>query len=281
MPDKTYELSRRKALLGLGTIGVAGAAAGMGTSALFTDEEEFENNSFTAGTLNMSVTADVVAANQYWEDVANLSMATADGEVETGLQVGDVKPGDWVIICFTIEIGENPGYVYVSIDDFVDNENGIDDPEDDEDSSLSDGELDEKLLATVWDDYNGNGARDGLSTLDVTTNNAASLYPDSASTNHSWDSSRSEGGEVDNDIHYTTIREAYNEEYDDGFLLGPGPTTDASKIGGPNTPGHDAKVFYLLLEVPDEVGNEIQSDSVGFDLIFESEQVRNNDNPFS
>jgi len=36
-----FKLSRRKALLGLGTIGLAGAGAGVGTSALFTDKESF------------------------------------------------------------------------------------------------------------------------------------------------------------------------------------------------------------------------------------------------
>jgi predicted ribosomally synthesized peptide with SipW-like signal peptide len=50
-----FELSRRKALAALGTIGVASAGAGLGTSAYFSDQETFENNSLTAGTLDMKV----------------------------------------------------------------------------------------------------------------------------------------------------------------------------------------------------------------------------------
>jgi len=50
-----FELSRRKALAALGTIGVASAGAGIGTSAYFSDQETFENNSLTAGTLDMKV----------------------------------------------------------------------------------------------------------------------------------------------------------------------------------------------------------------------------------
>jgi len=54
MPDE-YELSRRKVLAGLGTIGVAGAGAGFGTSAYFSDQETFENNTLQAGQLDMKV----------------------------------------------------------------------------------------------------------------------------------------------------------------------------------------------------------------------------------
>ena len=50
-----FELSRRKALAALGTIGVASAGAGLGTSAYFSDQETFENNQLTAGTLDMHI----------------------------------------------------------------------------------------------------------------------------------------------------------------------------------------------------------------------------------
>jgi predicted ribosomally synthesized peptide with SipW-like signal peptide len=50
-----FNLSRRKALAALGTIGAASAGAGLGTSAYFSDQETFENNSLVAGTLDMKV----------------------------------------------------------------------------------------------------------------------------------------------------------------------------------------------------------------------------------
>jgi predicted ribosomally synthesized peptide with SipW-like signal peptide len=55
MKDDDFELSRRKALAALGTIGVASAGAGLGTSAYFSDQETFENNQLTAGTLDMHI----------------------------------------------------------------------------------------------------------------------------------------------------------------------------------------------------------------------------------
>jgi len=54
MTDK-IELSRRKVLAGLGTIGVASAGAGLGTSAYFSDVETFTNNRLVAGSLDLKV----------------------------------------------------------------------------------------------------------------------------------------------------------------------------------------------------------------------------------
>jgi hypothetical protein len=54
MPDE-FELSRRKALAALGTVGIASAGAGLGTSAFFGDQGTFENDQLTAGTLDMTV----------------------------------------------------------------------------------------------------------------------------------------------------------------------------------------------------------------------------------
>jgi len=39
--------------------------------------------------------------------------------------------------------------------------------------------------------------------------------------------------------------------------------------------------FCLLLEIPFQVGNVIQGDSISFDLVFETEQVRHNEDPFN
>ena len=50
-----HELSRRKMLAGLGTVGLASAGAGLGTSAYFSDNEAFQNNSLTAGTLDLKL----------------------------------------------------------------------------------------------------------------------------------------------------------------------------------------------------------------------------------
>ncbi len=55
MTDSRVDISRRHALGALGTIGLASAGAGIGTSAYFSDEEPYEDNQLTAGTLDMVV----------------------------------------------------------------------------------------------------------------------------------------------------------------------------------------------------------------------------------
>jgi predicted ribosomally synthesized peptide with SipW-like signal peptide len=53
--DSRFTLSRRRVLGGLGAVGLASAGAGLGTTAFFSDEETFENNTIVAGSLDMKV----------------------------------------------------------------------------------------------------------------------------------------------------------------------------------------------------------------------------------
>jgi predicted ribosomally synthesized peptide with SipW-like signal peptide len=55
MTADRLELSRRKILASAGAIGLAGAGAGLGTSAYFSDAESFTDNSIAAGTLDLKV----------------------------------------------------------------------------------------------------------------------------------------------------------------------------------------------------------------------------------
>lgn len=279
--SKKIALTRRRVLGGLGTIGLAGAAAGLGTSAYLNDSESFEDNTITAGTLDMSVTASVEAANDYWAESVEFSELeeTADGEAGAGLVVDDVKPGDWGIICFDIDVGDNPGYVQVSTENLVSNENDYSEPEpttgnnttmtgdfNDPGDPSGAGELQDKILATVWHEY-GDGDRTSLSNLDPTTNlNGSSINA------NAWSPDRDEGGLVDTDRHYTTLQEAF-ETYNTGVTLG--GSADPIMVGT----GENSVEFCLLLEIPTEVGNEIQGDSLSFDLVFQAEQSRNNDDP--
>ncbi|MUV60178.1 SipW-dependent-type signal peptide-containing protein [Halobacterium sp. CBA1126] len=260
--SKKVKLTRRRVLAGLGTIGVAGAAAGLGTSAYLNDTESFESNTITAGTLDMSVTATVEAASSHWSSSVGLS-ATADGEAVSGVTIDDVKPGDWGIICFDVSIEENPGYLQVSTANLASSENGYTEPEPEDENG--EGELEEAILATVWhgtDDSEPPEAREDLTMLDDTTD----LNDFGLASYETPD----EGGETDSGAHYTTLREAH-DEYSTGVTLG----------GSEEPSSINAAEFCLLLEIPTEVGNEIQGDSLSFDLVFDAEQSRNNSDPFA
>jgi predicted ribosomally synthesized peptide with SipW-like signal peptide len=273
-----YNLSRRKMLAGLGAVGLASAGAGLGTSAYFSDTEAFENNSLTAGTLDMSVSADVVAANQYWLDQGGLGIsAVADSEdAVMGLTVDDVKPGDWGIVCFEIDIDSNPGYVQVCTENFAEAGGANPEPEQDaEGDADNDADLGEFLLTTVWQEFNGatdgTGSKSDLNILDPVFNNNSDIIPLGYGGPDT-------GGVVDADQHHTTAREAdaILAASNGGYVI-KDDNGDILSIGGVDG---DSYVFYLLLEIPYAVGNVIQGDSLSFDLVFKTEQVRNNETPF-
>ena len=60
---REFTVSRRTAIAALGTVGVASAGAGVGTSAFFSDGESFENDRLVAGTLDMTAAYSVQVAD--------------------------------------------------------------------------------------------------------------------------------------------------------------------------------------------------------------------------
>jgi predicted ribosomally synthesized peptide with SipW-like signal peptide len=270
MTDKRYELTRRKLLAGVGSVGFASAGAGLGTSALFSDTESFGNNSLTAGALNMRVTVDNIAhSTEIVRDNTTITPNdTADGDAVT-IAVDDMKPGDWLILEWNPEVIANPGFVQVtSVDEEYTNDEG-DNPEPEKDTS-SPGDLGDAVLSTIWNSYdNLNESPEYLEGLDETTDlEDAGLSSYQEPTNLD--------GETAGGAHYTTMNEAH-EVYKSGVLLRNPSTGAPIEIGS----GMDAVVFYQLLELPLDVGNDVQGDSVTFTLRFDAQQARHNDEPFN
>ena len=263
MTDDGIQLTRRKILAGTTAIGAAGIGAGLGTSALFSDEESFEDNTITAGTLDMSVTATVEGANEYWaervegegdDDLAIDGLSTtADGGAVTGLSVTDVKPGDWAIICFDVEIGENPGYVQISTSGLESSENGYTEPEP-EDDTPADGELEDEMIAELYGTLKG-----------IQPGNSANP-PYSYVRNDSLHPALSRP---------STVRETH-EALSEGAVL-----TDEDGNPAVVGSGEDGATWCLVLHLPREVGNVVQGDGFSVDLAFHAEQARNNDQPFA
>ncbi|QAU13654.1 hypothetical protein EKH57_13520 [Halorubrum sp. BOL3-1] len=263
--DSKYSLSRRKALLGLGTVGVAGAGAGVGTSALFSDEESFEDNQLTAGELNLVVdyetsvdSSNVSAAI----DVGQANNGENDGDVSAEYVLGDVKPGDGGFLAFCPKVVDNPAWLWAGSNGLTDSENGLTEPEGEVDFTGGDpgegsGDLSESIQVTVeYCEYTGasDGDRDdpaNYSTLDT----------------------------LDNPADYTLAD--LIKDLRSGFLLD-GDTTTSGTQAYPSSADSDTQTGPCLCinwEIPSDVGNEIQSDSVEFDIAFSAEQRRNNSDP--
>jgi len=85
-------ISRRKTLAALGTIGVASAGAGLGTSAYFSDQETFANNRLTAGTLDMVVDWEEHYSDWTGEETEYAEMPMGDEQPNYVLPAPDDNP---------------------------------------------------------------------------------------------------------------------------------------------------------------------------------------------
>jgi predicted ribosomally synthesized peptide with SipW-like signal peptide len=327
MTDERFDISRRKALAALGTIGVASAGAGLGTSAYFSDQETFENNSLTAGTLDMKV-----AATEYYSDWSSdeadlAGMASdadstdirlppgedqsdaqaialdldddydGDGDVygaffetissdENGnpynrvndgvaaasdglcgtesdadgpviIDIGDVKPGDFGGAQFAFELCDNPGYVWLTGGLRDANENGTTEPEADDPDEEDDVV---ELLDEIQVAYSVGAINDDPSGFEDTD---SGFQP----------------------VEQYTLREFLDRisnqpgtELSDGTMnaeLGGGTGEQGCFAGSPENGSavHQVSVVWWL---PINHGNQVQSDSVTFDLGFYTEQCRHN-----
>ncbi|SIS17817.1 SipW-dependent-type signal peptide-containing protein [Natronorubrum thiooxidans] len=121
-------LSRRRVLGGIGAIGIASAGAGLGTTAYFSDQETFSDNTITAGSFSLEVKQSVQHLDQDGMGPDQAAYENGAGEdgiwVQSPIDIEDAKPGDEYKFCWDITVGDNPGYVVVVGDS--DEQNGVD-----------------------------------------------------------------------------------------------------------------------------------------------------------
>jgi predicted ribosomally synthesized peptide with SipW-like signal peptide len=313
--DTQFRISRRKVLAGLGTIGIASAGAGLGTTAYFSDEETFTDNRLQAGEFDLKVDWQVTYEgpdrspaygdagrpyvnaypDNYVNDLTNGGLLTdtwgsyvdgADGvrdpirsrerirdewqgtptdeqverafvsqfadvdyyfentELPAIVRLDDVKPGDAGEVCFSLHLFDNPGYVWLTGELLENAENGMTEPEAEDPDETSDdtgddvGELADEIRVEL-------------------------VYTDPDDVYESFTES----------VFYTgTLREAMA-----ALLLGVpldgDPTTDGRDCYDPATTNY----VCLRWSLPVDHANEVQSDSVAFDVGFYAEQCRHND----
>jgi predicted ribosomally synthesized peptide with SipW-like signal peptide len=274
MTRDTIDLSRRKILGGVGAIGVAGAGAGLGTSALFSDTEEFENNVVQAGELDLVVDFYTSLDQGGFGSDSQSGEVNGDGATEYTYEVLDLKPGDSGVVAFCPKIVDNPGWLWIGSEDGVtDYENGQTEPE---------GGVDATGGGSLGNSTTGSGAGELSDVIEVTVSYAESVSLDSASDEITCTNTR----ELNNPAGYTLADLA--KDLESGVPLdGNEPNDgDGSIDAYPGSSGADDQQGPCLCiewEVPAEVGNEIQSDALELGFAFAAEQERNNpdpDNPF-
>jgi predicted ribosomally synthesized peptide with SipW-like signal peptide len=305
------DLSRRKALSALGTIGAASAGAGLGTSAFFSDAETVSNNSLVAGELDVKAAYSAHYSDWSPDESAEVDVRMWDGPAsttggrgdlrddETGLptndawliavddpdqfldntqytsagdascpdgtdandveppviELDDVKPGDFGEVTFDFALCDNPGFVWLAGALRSAAENGVtepegDDPDEDGDADSTDPtdvELLDAVRVAVWVDDGDNYQDDEV----IALSGSLRTVLDELQTG----SGLSLGGNVDS--RDGLGRNCFSHDRD-----GTG-TADV----------HSVSFAWWL---PADHANEIQSDSVTFDLGLYTEQCRHN-----
>lgn len=130
MSDQQIQLTRRRLLGGLVTIGSASVAAGAGTMAYFSDTESSADNAVQAGTLDLTL------------DDTDQTVTFLD---ESGIAPGDSGQGSVSLG----NAGTIPGTPEVEVAAIRSTENGYYGKENGQDGSPNDGELDEHLEVRV------------------------------------------------------------------------------------------------------------------------------------
>ena len=241
----------RRILSSLIVIGVVGAFATGSTFALFNDTETSEDNTFTAGAIDLGID---VNGGPYDGDViygqGNNSTAVPtffNYGTEPG-QGPDIKPGDVHERTLSFHVDNNDAWLCAIVENINNSENGINEPEGVVDNTPNQGELAAMSDLHIWSD--------GIE--DVTPNAGDNIF---------------------------------NQGPNDGDMsaVGPNRTLPTSVAVWPiadsttniyGTPGplNASTTYYMGVEysLPPQVGNEAQTDSYSADIRFYAVQSRSN-----
>ena len=258
-------LSRRKVLGGLGAIGVASAGAGLGTTAFFSDSEEFAGNTLTAGTLALNVSQSIVNVDQDGigpDEQAWRELGDGEAVVTTDpIVIEDAKPGDEYELCWEVEIEGNPGFALVKVDNV---------------SDLTGAEVGTVSAADLYDIDDD----EDMVTLGEAATAVATLTLCSGE--------EQTDGEVveifDGSLGELLAALAEGIPVPSGFEEDEGNDGDMSSAEVPEEPEpvfcHSIEcpvTLCIVIEIPTDVGNELQGASSSFDLHIYAEQCRHND----
>ena len=178
------------------------------------------------------------------------------------IDISDVKPGDFGQVTFSVHLFDNPAYLWLTGGIVDASENGLTEPEaKDPDEEEEVVELLDEIRVAVWHD-NGNGVLEPTEEL---------VYEKEL-----------DGPDDDQNISVTqqdalvtqgTLRDVLTElELGDGIPIDSNPETTSRDCFPNSTTRYLGFAWWL----PADHANEIQTDSVEFDLGFYTEQCRHN-----
>jgi predicted ribosomally synthesized peptide with SipW-like signal peptide len=145
----------KRILASLVAIGVIAAFASGSTFALFSDTEASSANTFSAGQLDLKVDWNESYNGQ---PVETQNLTDNPGPI---FDISDVKPGDHGEATVSLHLFDNPGFVWMDLQQTANLENGCSEPEAEVDDTCGnpgqgEGELGEHLQFTIWNDDGDN-----------------------------------------------------------------------------------------------------------------------------
>lgn len=160
----------RKILTSLSIIAFAAAMAISATVACFQDTETSSGNTFTAGTIDLTV--DSLGSTYNNTLIYDSSFEAKDLTVEKFFNFGDVKPGDFGWRSLSLHVEDNSAWACLLIHNKKDDENTPVEPEiengDDLLDGIPNGELSKGLELFAWEDLFANGKFDPVNELKLT-----------------------------------------------------------------------------------------------------------------
>lgn len=182
----------KKILISVSVIAVVAAVAIGATTAFFSDTETSTGNTFTAGAIDLKVDSQqhynnaVCNAQGVWElenptagptnpqyPVIGTACGGTWGQTKPGVDItgekffdfADVKPGDSGENTISLHVVNNDAWICAEVSNLVNAENDITEPESAVDTTSDVGELQDKLVFTIWRDDGDNIQGAGEPTL--------------------------------------------------------------------------------------------------------------------
>jgi spore coat-associated protein N len=165
----------KKILLSIGMIVAVAAGVAGATGAFFSDTETSTGNTFTAGAIDLKVSATSTYSNAEGV-VASSTWALKDLDVVSDkfFNFGDVKPGDTGTTVIGLNVINNDAYLCAQVSGLTNDDNSQTEPEGKVDANgLTTGELQSEMRWTIWNDVNHDGVQDSGETVLVNNANPA------------------------------------------------------------------------------------------------------------
>ncbi len=278
----------KKIIFSLAIIAAIGAIVVGATTAYFSDTETSTGNTFTAGNLDLKIDSTchyngmVCSGGEWVEDNSGTAMGYPIAGTECSctweakdlngdrfFDFRDVKPGDAGENTLSFHVYNNDAYGRFRIDAIENRENGCTEPEHADDSTCYGrwcGELAQNTNVTAWIDEG-----------DIEGWQGQTEDPTEGDNIHN--------GAYERVLYTGPLYPAYLAENTCAQMTGSASQDDANLSTGwievgDKLIGNTTYYIGVAWNVPFEVGNEIQGDSMKANIKFEIEQARHNTAPF-